>query len=266
MKKAVCVFFLLVFSALLNGHEFWLEPIGFMFKPGEKVRIKFRVGENFKGENWQGTKASVEELKLFYKDVDDDLKNLLSDSTAGDSLNLQFFDEGTVMVTYQSTNKYIQISADTFQTYLKEDGLQNAFDFRAANGLSDSMGREYYKRSVKTIFQVGAAKDSTYKNKTGLPLDIIPLRHPYSLKKGQALPIKILFKDSVLANNMVKVWHKINGKTDMKDLYTDENGRLLVPVSLSGQWMLSVVKMEALSDTSRADWQSYWGSLTWGYK
>lgn len=266
MKKAVCVFFLIVFSAFLNGHEFWLEPIRFMFKPGEKVSIKFRVGENFNGENWQGTKSSVEELKLFYKDIDDDLKNLLSDSTAGDSLNLQFFDEGTVMVSYQSTNKFIQISADTFQTYLKEDGLQNAFDFRAKNGLSDSIGREYYKRSVKTIFQVGATKDSTYKNKTGLPLDIIPLYHPYSLKKGQALPVKILFKDSVLANNMVKIWHKLNGKTEMKDLYTDENGRLLVPVSLSGQWMLSVVKMEALSDTSKADWQSYWGSLTWGYK
>jgi uncharacterized GH25 family protein len=266
MKKFVSTFFFLVFSALLTGHEFWLEPVRFILKPGEKVCVKFRVGENFNGENWQGTRASVEELKLFYKDVDDDLKNLLSDSIAGDSLNLQFFDEGTVMVTYESTNKYIQISADTFQTYLKEDGLKNAFDYRAANGLIDSMGREYYKRSVKTIFQIGATKDSSYNRKTDLPLDIIPLKHPYSLKKGQELPVKILFKDSVLANNMVKVWHKQNGKTEMKDLYTDENGRLQVPVSLSGEWMLSVVKMEALSDTSRANWQSYWGSLTWGYR
>jgi uncharacterized GH25 family protein len=266
MKKGGSVFFLLILSAFLNGHEFWLEPIRFILKPGDKVSVKFRVGENFNGENWQGNKSSVEELKLFYKDIDDDLKNLLSDSITGDSLNLQFFDEGTVMVSYQSTNKYIQISADTFQTYLKEDGLQNAFDFRSKNGLTDSIGREFYKRSVKTIFQIGAIKDSSYKKKTGLPLEIIPLIHPYGLKKGQSLPVKVLFKDSVLANNMVKVWHKLNGKTDMKDLYTDENGRLQVPVSLSGQWMLSVVKMEALSDSSRADWQSYWGSLTWGYK
>ena len=80
-----------------------------------------------------------------------------------------------------------------------------------------------------------------------MPLEIIPLAHPYDLKKGQELPVKILFMDSVLANNMVKVWHRHNGKTEMKDLYTDANGRLQVPVSLSGQWMLSVVKMEALS-------------------
>ena len=139
-------------------------------------------------------------------------------------------------------------------------------EYRTANGLTDSIGREYYKRSVKTIFQVGANKDSAYNRKTGLPLEIIPLAHPYALKKGQELPVKILFMDSVLANNMVKVWHRHNGKTEMKDLYTDANGRLQVPVSLSGQWMLSVVKMEPLSDTSRADWQSYWGSLTWGYR
>ena len=47
MKKAVSVFFLMVFSALLNGHEFWLEPIRFILKPGEAVRIKFQVGESF---------------------------------------------------------------------------------------------------------------------------------------------------------------------------------------------------------------------------
>ena len=266
MKKAFSVFFLLVFSALLSGHEFWLEPIRYILKPGEAVRIKFQAGENFTGQNWQGNKSTIEQLKLFYKDVDDDLRNILSDSTNGDSLKLQFFDEGTVVVAYQSTNKYIEISPDTFQTYLKEDGLQNALDYRTANGLTDSIGREYYKRSVKTIIQVGSDKDSAYKRKTGLPLEIIPLAHPYTLKKGQLFPVKILFMDSVLVNNMVKVWHRHNGKTEMKDLYTDANGRLQVPVSLSGQWMLSVVKIEPLSDTSRADWQSYWGSLTWGYR
>jgi uncharacterized GH25 family protein len=266
MKKVSAVFLLLVFSALLNGHEFWLQPYHFILKTGEIVHIKFQVGENFTGENWRGNKASVEQLKLFYKDVDDDLKNLLSDSTQGDSLRLQFFDEGTVMIAYQSTNKFIQISPDTFMTYLKEDGLQNALDYRTANGLTDSLGREYYKRSVKTMFQIGAVKDSSYKRKIGLPLEVIPLTHPYALKKNQPLQVKILFKDSLLANNLVKVWHKLNGKTQMTNLYTDAQGRLQVPVRQTGEWMISLVKMEPLSDTSGADWQSYWGSLTWGYR
>jgi uncharacterized GH25 family protein len=108
--------------------------------------------------------------------------------------------------------------------------------------------------------------DSTYKIKTGLPLEIIPLSHPYLLKKNIDLPLMILFKDSVLANNLVKVWHSVNGKTDMVDMQTDGEGRLQVPVSQNGHWMISVVKMEPLSDTSKANWQSYWGSLTWGIK
>lgn len=266
MKKAVSLIVLISLSFLLNGHEFWLQPKRFIIKPGEAVGIKFQVGENFTGENWEGNKSSAQQLRLFYKDVDDDLINLLGDSTRGDSLKLQFFDEGTVMIAFQSTNKFIQIAPDSFLMYLKEDGIQNAIDFRAEKGLTDSMGREYNQRSVKTIFQVGKVKDSAYNRKTGLPLDIIPLSHPYALQKGQKLPVKILFKDSLLVNNMVRVWHKHNGKTEASTLYTDADGRLQVPVSLAGEWMLSVVKMEPLADSSGADWQSYRGSLTWGYK
>jgi hypothetical protein len=266
LKKIVSIFLLILASSLINGHEFWLQPKHFILKPGEAVNIRFQVGENFTGENWNGSKLLTARLILFYKDIDDDLKNLLSDSTKGDSLNLQFFDEGTAMVAFQSTNKYIEIAPDTFLTYLKEDGLQNALDYRSANGLQDSIGREFYQRSVKTIFQIGGMMDSTYKIKTGLPLEIIPLAHPYLLKKNKDLPVQFIFKDSILANCLVKVWHRINGKTDMTDMHTDEKGRLWVPVSQNGEWMISVVKMEPLADTSKANWQSYWGSLTWGYK
>jgi uncharacterized GH25 family protein len=264
MKKTIACFLVLLVSAWLDGHEFWLEPNRFHFKKGDHIRIRFRVGEHFQGENWTGNRRSVEQLKLYWKNLDDDLSPLLGDSIKGDSLAVQFFDEGTVMVAFESTDKYMRIAPDSFLAYLREDGLQEAIDFRAAHGETDSVGREYYRRNVKTILQVGAEKDIQCTRPTGLPLDIVPLAHPYSLKMGENLPLKLLFRGEPVPGQRVKVWHRFQGKTEMKDMETDANGKLVVPVSLRGQWMVSAVRMERIARDS-ADWQSYWGSLTWGY-
>ncbi|HEU4860381.1 MAG TPA: hypothetical protein VFT15_11110 [Chitinophagaceae bacterium] len=47
---------------------------------------------------------------------------------------------------------------------------------------------------------------------------------------------------------------------------TDSNGEIFFPVNTRGKWMISTVKMERLADNPVCDWQSYWGSLTWGYE
>ncbi|MCU0380438.1 MAG: DUF4198 domain-containing protein [Chitinophagaceae bacterium] len=264
MKKAIALLVVCCISSWINSHEFWLQPNRFQYKSGDPVRIRFQVGESFRGENWTGTRASVERLELFWKEFDDDLKPLIGDTVPGDSLIIQFFDEGTVMTVFESTDKYIRLDPAEFTAYLQEDGLQNAIDFRAGEGETDSAGREYYRRSVKTIFQVGKTLENRCTKITGLPLDIIPLAHPYALKKGQSLPVEVRFKGEVLPHYRVKLWHRLNSKTEVKDLETDSTGQLRIPVSLAGQWMVSAVRMERIARDS-ADWQSYWGSLTWGY-
>jgi hypothetical protein len=87
-------------------------------------------GEDFSGENWKGNRSSVEKLKLYYNEIQDDLTTLLPDSVGGDSLKLQFFDEGTAMIGYQSANKFINLDSTQFLEYLKEDGIKNAIDYR----------------------------------------------------------------------------------------------------------------------------------------
>jgi uncharacterized GH25 family protein len=264
MKKALALLAVCCFSSWLNSHEFWLQPNRFQYKTGDAVRIRFHAGEQFKGENWNGTRASVEQLTLFWKEYDDDLKPLIGDTLQGDSLTLQFFDEGTVMAAFESNDHYLRLDPDSFQSYLQEYGLRHALEYRAAEGETDSAGTEYYRRSVKTVVQVGTALDNLCTKPTGLPLDIIPLAHPYALKKGQSLPVKVLFKGKPLPQYRVKVWNRLNGKTQVKDLETDTTGQLRIPVSLAGQWMVTAVGMER-ADRDSADWQSYWGSLTWGY-
>ena len=54
-------------------------------------------------------------------------------------------------------------------------------------------------------------------------------------------------------------------------MVSNANGEIKFPVTGSGKWMVSVVKMERLEKETQAHpiaigWQSYWGSLTWGYR
>ena len=265
MKKRLLIILLVIAGSSLGAHEFWLEPRKFNLKKGESLYLCFRVGENFEGENWKGTQSSVESLRLYYGNVEDDLQPLISDSIPGDSLNLQFYDEGTALVTYQSTNKFIELEPAKFLEYLEEDRLQEAIAYRKEHGESDSTGRENYKRCTKTLFQVGAVKDEVYKKPCGHDLEFIPLQHPYSLKKGQSLKFSLLYRKKPLPNSLVKIHHRMNGKTDITNLTTNDRGIVELPIKFFGKYLLSSVHMKRVDNEEHADWQSYWASFTWGY-
>ena len=254
--------FLLILPAL--AHEFWLEPQQYIFSRAEEINIRFRVGEAFTSDNWKGNRDKVNELKLYYADIVDDLSDALTEDE-GDSLQFSIHEEGTAMVTFNNINSFIELEAEKFNAYLIEDGLQSAIDYRQQQNETDSMGRELYQRSVKTIVQVGALKTTVYKKQTNLPIDIIPLSHPYQLKDGDTLTVKVLFKGEPLVNTKIRTWHKLPGTVTDTSLMSNEKGEISFPVTTSGEWMVSCVTMIRITDDPHAQWQSYWGSLTWGY-
>lgn len=262
-KTFLVISFLTIISSLL-AHEFWLSPDKYIYKRGEKINVRFFVGENFEGQNWKGKKENVQSLKLYYGGVNDDLSKYISNNP-GDSLELTMLDEGTNLIAYNSTNNFIKSEAPKFHEYLLEDGLLNAIEYRKENNETDSMGRELYQRSAKTLIQVGTKKDNTNLLTTELPIDIIPFTNPYNLKQTDSLRVKILFNKEPVSNSMVKIWHHFDGKTIKFDQTSNESGEVIFPVTTTGKWMVSIVKMIRLENDPRAQWQSYWGSLTWGY-
>jgi hypothetical protein len=259
------LFALFTLYTLLSSHEFWLHPEKYIYNRGEKINIRFFVGENFEGENWHGNNSRLQSLKLFYGGVSDDLSGLLGEAE-GDSLELTMLDEGTNLIAFHSTNTFIEIAAAKFNDYLKEDGLQNAIEYREKNNETDSAGREYYQRCAKTLIQVGTIKDKTFSMVTGMPVDIIPAFNPYHLKNNDSMRVKILFQKMPLANALVKIWHRVNDSTQKTEYRSNENGEIVFPILTTGKWMISTVKMDRLDGDAKAHWQSYWGSLTWGYE
>lgn len=265
MRKIGLVAILLTFISSLSAHEFWLNPDKFIYRRTEKVNINFLVGENFEGENWEGNNERIKSLKIYYGGVSDDLSPVVTAAT-GDSIEYFMTDEGTNLIAYNSNNAFIEMEPLQFEAYLKEDGLTNALEYRKLNNESGCPGREVYQRCAKTLLQVGELKDRTYAITTSLIIDIIPSSNPYQLKNKEKFRARVFYNKEPLVNGLIKVWHRVKNKTTKKELRTDSNGEIVFPVITRGKWMISTVKMERVTDNPVCDWQSYWGSLTWGYE
>lgn len=265
MRKIGSIFFLLTLISPLLAHEFWLNPERFIYKRAGKINVRFLVGENFDGENWEGNNERIKSLQIFYGGVSDDLSPVVTEA-AGDSIEYSMIDEGTHLLAFNSNNAFIEMDPLKFDEYLKEDGLLNALEYRKQNNETGCSGREFYQRCAKTIIQVGTVKDKTFSFATELVIDIIPFSNPYELNNNELFRAKIFYKRSPLPNALVKLWHRTKNKTVKKELKTDANGEVVFRVTTKGKWMISTVTMERLTDNPIADWQSYWGSLTWGYE
>ena len=265
IKKTTATFLLLTFISSLSAHEFWLNPDKFIYKRTEKINVKFLVVENFEGDNWQGNNQRIKSLKIYYDGVSDDLTPVVTEA-AGDSIEYFMIDEGTNLIAFNSNNSYINLEAGKFNEYLEEDGLLNALEYRKQNNEMGCNGREFYQRCAKTLVQIGEIKDQSFGIVTSMPIDIIPSSNPYQLKNKEQLRVKIYYQGSPLPNALIKIWHRMKNKTGKKEMKTDRKGEIVFPVRTNGKWMISTVKMERLFDNPICDWQSYWGSLTWGYE
>lgn len=253
----------LLLPCWLPANEFWLQPQKFIYKRGETINIRFRLGQQFQGHNWFGNASRITSLRFYMANIKDDLSANMS-LYQGDSLQLAMFDEGTAMVTFQSTNSFVKMKANYFNEYLAKDALSDAIAYRKENNDMQKAGKEFYQRSAKTLFQVGLKMNNCYRLTTSLPLDIIPQSNPYAIRNNQAMAVRVLFNKKPFKNQCVRLWHRVNNKTVLKDFRTNASGIFTFRLQKAGRFMISAVAMTHL-EKGKADWQSYWGSLTWGY-
>ncbi|WP_373512697.1 DUF4198 domain-containing protein [Persicitalea sp.] len=251
-------------SSLTFAHEFWLEPIKFLLKQNEKVTIHMKVGEDYQGDHSNGKKYNLTKLELYGNGKKKDIRG----DVYGDSLStvdLTIPAEGTQLVAFSNTSKFIELEGPRFNNYLRSEGLDGVLRSRAQQGDTVKAGRELYQRCVKTLVQVGSKTDDTYSIDTGMRLEIIPGKNPYTANAAGSIKFKVRFDNKPLANSLVLAWHMVDGTTTHTKLRSDKNGEVTFPIAKIGKWMISTVHMIPTPDAKQADWQSFWGSYTFGY-
>ena len=262
MKKSLLkIFILLTISTLCMSHEFWLQPKKFNLQPSEKTNVDVFVGENYKGEKVDASKFTISKMTHYAKNIEEDFISKISTKDSV-SIETEFPTAGNHLLAFNNTNKFIELKADKFNEYLRSEGMDNIVKLRKQQGKENQGGREFYQRCVKTLFQVGKTQDDTFSKNTGMRLEIIPLQNPYVEKE---VTFKVLFDNQIVTNSLVLAWHHKNGKTIMINKRSNINGEVKFAIENQGRWMISTVRMIPIIDSPKADYQSFWGSYTFGF-
>ena len=264
VKNLLSLAVALLFCSLVYAHEFWLEPVKFWLKKNEKVCIDMMVGEDYTGEHSNGHKYQIRKLDHYGNGRQQDVRS----KVYGDSLSkidLTFATEGGHLIAFNNTSKFIELEALQFNAYLRTEGLEHISKLRQQRADTLKPGRELYQRCVKTLIQVGKHTDGTYAVNAGMKLEIIPDKNPYAQTSKGLITFQIFFDNKPLENALVLAWHSVKGSTTHETARSGKDGKVAFPIDQSGKWMISTVQMVPNSNPSQADWQSYWGSYTFGF-
>lgn len=252
-----CAFFAIGIGAgEAAAHYTYIVPQSFRVSSGDTVVVGFHSGDGFPDSSailkrLQDATVHREGVALKLEGLKEDGKRL-----AG---AVKVAGPGHVIVTAVNATGTEQMKPDSFERYLKEEGLGHILEARARRGESDKPARERYTMYAKSIFVAGAPSEG-YKALVGLPLEIVPEKDPYRLQSGESLPVRVLLRGVPAANLEVTAASTAPGFTPRIVGRTDADGRLSVPMR-PGQWRLHTIHMERAVG-SDVEWESVWTTLT----
>jgi uncharacterized GH25 family protein len=264
MKKttiASVITLLVVLSVCtLFAHDMWLVPRKYHIQPGESLVISTNTGMDFPNSLSAVTPDRLSSFKILGKSGQ---KSLQDFKTVGNSLTTQIRIEeaGTYVLTTALKQKEIRLTAKEFNEYLLSDGITNIYELREKEGILDKDAVEHYSKYAKTLVQVGDSLDDTPIRPLGLLIEIVPATNPYTLKKGDELEVKVLYRGQPLPHVELAWSYPGMGEKFAGSTKTDKRGNAMVPLQKSGPYVIRMTYMEWAKKLTH-EWESYWASLT----
>lgn len=242
----------------LLAHDLWIEPTTFSPKPGQIVGVRLRVGENLLGDLLPLVPALVNQ---FIVEDAADRKPVVGLRGAEPAGVLRAAMPGLLVIGYRSNRSTIELEADKFNQYLKEEGLEAIAALRARRNETDASAREFYSRCAKSLVLSGSPSEAIGDRPLGFPLELVAERNPYTISAGQDLPVRLTYESRPLAGALVVAMNSLN-PAEKQAARTDANGRVRFRLRPGGMWLVKSVHMVPAPAGSNAEWESFWASLT----
>ncbi len=244
----------------LCAHDFWIEPSKFLTLPGQRIEVRFRVGENLVGDP-----VPLNPLRFNEFVVQDGVQRKPVEGRIGSEMagTMAVNRPGLHVVGYFSKPTTIELPADKFNTYLKEEGLESIIALRERRGQSGAKATEAYSRCVKSLILAGRPDAISTDRRLGFPLELLAEANPYLLDKNPTVPFRLFYQERPLPGALVVAINSLD-PAEKKAERTDVDGRVRFQLRPGGMWLIKVVHMVEEPPGGAVEWSSYWASLTFG--
>lgn len=254
---------LLTAVTVAAAHDLFVKPTRYFAPENSEVRVRVLNGTFTKSEN------SIARNRLADASVLTPTRRIALDTTewsaVGDTSTFHIHTRGagTYVIGVSTKPSVIDLSADDFNLYLKEDGIPDALEARQKAGELGKPAKERYHKHVKSLVQVGNARSNHYATAMGYPAELIPVENPYDLKSGATLHVKTMV-DGKPAGGQYVVY---GGMTmdekgiEAKSVRSNAEGVATISLAAAGTWYIKFINMTKVRGDS-VDYESKWASLT----
>jgi len=245
----------LVNLAVLEAHDFWIEPATFHPTAGATVAVGLRVGQRFVGDAVPRSAALIARFLVRQAGRDEPIAGLEHVDPAG---WLRADGRATAIVAYESRPSYIELAPEKFEDYLRLEGLEAIIDVRTRKGERGRPGREYFSRFAKALL-TGAQSSPAAAERLGLDYEIVPDADP----TAGAGPFRgrVLFHGAPLSHALVVAMLRTDPSVRLT-ARSDAQGAFSFDLPRPGVWLIKSTHMVRAWFFSKADWESSWASLT----
>jgi hypothetical protein len=240
------------------AHDLWIEPTTFAPATGQIVGLKLRVGQDLLGDPVPRNSSLIQQ---FIVEDTDGRKPVVGRDGGDPAVYVRVGAPGLLAVGYRSSPSAVELGAEKFNQYLKEEGLETIAALRARRNETSAAAHELFARCAKSLVLSGSPGEAQGDRRLGFTLELVAERNPYTIRDGDTLPVRLTYENHPLAGALVVAVNRLNPSEKMA-ARTGKDGRVRLRLRPGGMWLVKAVHMVPAPAGSNAEWLSYWASLT----
>ena len=250
--------FVVALAPTLFAHDMWIEPAVFVAQPGQMLGIKLRVGQELIGDP---IARSTQLINRFIVTGPDGERPVVGRDGSDPAGYIRATGPGLMIVGYNSNASSVDLPAEKFNLYLKDEGLDSILALRARRNQDKAPSHEQFFRCAKSLVQAGPASSTQTDRVLGFPLELVAERNPYVLPPGADFAVRLTYENKPLAGAAVTAINRLN-PGEKQTQRSGKDGRASFKLRGGGMWMIKSVHMVPAPAGSAHEWNSYWASLT----
>jgi hypothetical protein len=239
----------------------WIEPTTFFPERGESVGLKLWIGQNLVGGDPLPRVPSF--IREFVVEDVAGRRPIVGRAGADPAGLLRPTTPGLSVIGYHSAPSTVDVTADVFNQYLKEEGLDGVAAERTRRRETNAGVHEQFSRCAKSLVLLGPTRDADGDRVLGFPLELIAEQNPYATRGAQDLSVRLIYENRPLAGALVVALNRSRLPARLA-ARSDRDGRVRFRLEPGGMWLIKAVHMLSARPGTNADWESFWASLTFG--